>query len=67
MNNRVLEKDLLGIKNLDLAISGFALLTLDGADAFVEYINEDGSLFLREKLTGKPNEVLDWGEGYRPV
>jgi hypothetical protein len=67
MNDRPLENDVLGIKGLDLAISGFAILTLDGPDAFVEYINEDGSLFLREKLTGTPNEVLEWGAGYHQV
>ena len=67
MNDRMVEKNLLGIEGLSLAISGFAILTLDGADAFVEYINEDGSLFLREKLSGQANEVLEWGEGYRQV
>jgi hypothetical protein len=64
MNNRSLVPDVLGVSELDLAISSFALLTLDGPDAYVEYINEDGSLFLREKLSGGPNEVLEWGKGY---
>lgn len=65
MNDRIVAKDAFGIGSLALAISGFAFLTLDGPDAFVDYINEDGSLYLREKLSGTPNEVLEWGEGYR--
>jgi len=67
MNDKALKKDLLGLHELDLAVSTFALLTLDGPDAYVEYINEDGSLFLKEKLSGKPNEVIEWGEGYGPL
>lgn len=67
INNKALRPDLLGIHELDLAVSTFALLTLDGPDAYVEYINEDGSLFLKEKLSGGPNEVLEWGEGYEPL
>ena len=65
MNDRILRKDAFGIDKLALAISGFALLTLDGPDAWVEYINEDGSLFLHEKLSGGPNEVVEMGAGYR--
>lgn len=67
MNNKALKADCLDIHELDLAVSTFALLTLDGVDAYVEYINEDGSLFLKEKLSGGPNEVLEWGEGYKPL
>lgn len=67
MNDRTIKHDMFGLANLDLAISGFALLTLDGSDAVVEYINEDGSLFLRERLSGEPNEVLEWGSGYGPL
>ena len=66
MNDHILQNDILGIANLDLAISGFAILTLDGPNATVEYINEDGSLFLKENLTGKPNEVMEWGPNYQP-
>lgn len=67
MNNKALKADCLDIQELDLAVSTFALLTLDGPDAYVEYINEDGSLFLKEKLSGGPNEVLEWGDGYKPL
>ena len=67
MNDRTVKHDALGLSNLDLAISGFAILTLDGAEAYVEYINEDGSLFLKEHLSGGPNEVLEWGSGYGPL
>ena len=65
MNDRILEKDALGLNTLALAISSFAISTLDGSDAFVDYINEDNTLFLREKLSGLPNEVEQLGSGYR--
>jgi hypothetical protein len=67
MNDGIIANDILDIPGLALAISGFALLTLDGPNATVDYINEDGSLFLRENLTGTPNQVLQWGKGYGPV
>ncbi len=67
VNNKALAKDFLGIGELDLALSTFALITLDGPNATVEYINEDGSLFLRENLSGGSNEVLEWGDGYGPL
>ena len=67
MNDRTVKHDMFGLANLDLATSGFALLTLNGPDASVKYINEDGSLFLEERLTGNPNEVLNWGAGYGPL
>lgn len=37
------------------AISTFALLSFDGDQCVAEYINEDGSLFYKENLTGGPN------------
>jgi 3',5'-cyclic AMP phosphodiesterase CpdA len=67
MNNKPLAKDFLGIGELDLAVSTFALITLDGPNATVEYINEDGSLCLKENLSGLPNDVVEWGKGYGPL
>ena len=65
MNDKILKPDLLDIHEMDLAVSAFALLTLSGPDATVEYINEDGSLFLRENLAGGPNEDLELGPEYK--
>ncbi len=67
MNDRPLSPNFLGVHELDLAVSMVAFLTFNGPDAYIEYRNEDESVFLREKLSGGPNEVLEWGEGIREI
>jgi hypothetical protein len=39
----------------DVAISTFAMLTFDQGKCVAEYINEDGSLFYAEELSGGAN------------
>ena len=64
MNDRPLRPNFLGVHELDLAVSMVAFLTFNGPDAYIEYRNEDESVFLREKLSGGPKPSSRMGRGY---
>lgn len=48
-----------GALGSDVAISTFAMLTFDGAECVAEYVNEDGTTFYKELLSGDPNNEID--------